>query len=63
MVETWNQTRVEYDRAAPFHRVFAKRAAEMPEHTAVVFEDQALSYAELECRANQLAHFLRDRVF
>jgi non-ribosomal peptide synthetase component F len=27
---------------------------------AVVFEDRQLSYGEFECRANQLAHHLRE---
>ncbi|GAB1510049.1 non-ribosomal peptide synthase/polyketide synthase [Actinophytocola sp. KF-1] len=40
------------------HELFAEQAARTPEATAVVFEDAALTYAELDARANQVAHHL-----
>ncbi len=42
-------------------RRFAIQAALTPEHTAVLFEKQSLTYAELDARANQLAHYLHKR--
>ena len=39
--------------------LFAAQAAQTPEAVAVVFEDQQLTYAQLDGRANQLAHHLR----
>src|ERR1700716_2551035 len=39
----------------------AGQAANTPKATALVFGDEQLSYAELDCRANQLAHYLRER--
>jgi amino acid adenylation domain-containing protein len=42
----------------PIHRWFEVVAAAQPDTPAIVFEDQILTYAELNRRANQLAHYL-----
>ena len=54
----WNDTRAEYTRAC-VHELFERQAAETPEALAVVCEDERLTYAELNERANRLAHHLR----
>ncbi|TCP59139.1 amino acid adenylation domain-containing protein [Tumebacillus sp. BK434] len=43
----------------PVHHLFEQQAARMPDATAVRFGEQTLTYAELNLRANQLAHKLR----
>ncbi len=41
------------------HRLIEKQAQQTPNETAVVFENQQLTYAELDHRSNQLANYLR----
>ena len=40
------------------HELFEKQAARTPDATAVVFENETITYAELNARANRLAHRL-----
>jgi amino acid adenylation domain-containing protein len=53
-----NDTRQEVP-AAPFHRLFERKAQEAPASPAVVSGGATLSYGELNRRANQLARLLR----
>ncbi|MFF3739348.1 amino acid adenylation domain-containing protein [Streptomyces sp. NPDC002566] len=46
---------------APVHELYAARAAAQPSHPALEFGAQVLSYAELDARANRLAHELAAR--
>ncbi len=55
----WNDTEVDYPLDACIHQLFEAQVAENPDAVAVVFEKQRLTYGELNCRANQLAHYLR----
>ncbi len=55
----WNQTQVEYPRNQFIHQLIADQAEKKPEAIAVVFEDQQLTYRELNNKANCLAHYLR----
>ncbi len=56
----WNQTRTEFPSDKCVHELFEEQVAKTPEATAVVFEEEELSYAELNRRANRLAHYLRE---
>jgi len=54
----WNNTQKEYPREKCFHHLFEAQVERAPEAVAVVFENQQLTYRELNQRANQLAHHL-----
>ena len=54
-----NETKVEYQYGKPLHEMFVAQAERTPSATAVVCEKHQVSYAELNTRANQLAHYLR----
>ena len=55
----WNDTRIELPRDLFLHRGFEAIAEKHPDLRAVAFEDQQLSYGQLNRRANRLAHYLR----
>ena len=55
----WNDTRTSYPKDKCIHELFEERVERTPEAVAVVFEDQQLTYRELNWRVNQLAHHLR----
>ena len=58
----WNNTQADYPIKQCIHNLFeaqVERASLTPDAIAVVFEDQQLTYRELNQRANQLAHHLR----
>ncbi|HJR08149.1 MAG TPA: amino acid adenylation domain-containing protein [Pyrinomonadaceae bacterium] len=57
----WNQTRIDYPRDRAIHELFEEQAERTPDRVAVVFQDEELSYGELNRRANRLAHYLAAR--
>ncbi|HST59897.1 MAG TPA: amino acid adenylation domain-containing protein, partial [Longimicrobium sp.] len=60
VLEQWNRTAAEYPADRCIHELFAQQAERTPQAEAVVHEGTALSYGELNRRANQLAHHLED---
>jgi amino acid adenylation domain-containing protein/FkbM family methyltransferase len=59
ILHTWNQTRRDYAPQPSIQQRFEAQVARDPATLALVYEDQPLSYGELNRRANQLAHRLQ----
>nr|VFK28488.1 MAG: amino acid adenylation domain-containing protein [Candidatus Kentron sp. MB]VFK32876.1 MAG: amino acid adenylation domain-containing protein [Candidatus Kentron sp. MB]VFK75925.1 MAG: amino acid adenylation domain-containing protein [Candidatus Kentron sp. MB] len=59
MLVDWNDTEAPYPRDTCIHELFEEQAAKRPGAVAVVFEDQEVTYGEINIRANRLAHRLR----
>ncbi|NEP32365.1 non-ribosomal peptide synthetase, partial [Moorena sp. SIO3B2] len=56
----WNNTQAEYPKDKCIHQLFEEQVERTPDAVAVVFEEQKLTYHELNCQANQLAHYLEN---
>ena len=56
----WNDTAAVYPKDKCIHELFETQAEGTPEAVAVQFEGKVLTYRELNSRANQLAHYLRE---
>ena len=57
-VEGWNRTGAGYPATTCIHQLFEDQARRTPHEPAVVFGAESLTYAELDARANRLAHHL-----
>src|SRR5262249_25665730 len=55
----WNDTAADFPEDACIHELFESQVRRTPDSVAAVFEDEQLTYRELNTRANQLAHHLR----
>ncbi len=54
----WNKSEVDFSQDKCLHQLFEEQVTQTPDAVAVVFEDQQLTYRELNEQANQLAHYL-----
>jgi amino acid adenylation domain-containing protein len=55
----WNDTKVDYHQNKCIHQLFEEQVNKTPDAIAVIFENQKLTYQELNQKANQLAHYLQ----
>ncbi|WP_425117683.1 non-ribosomal peptide synthase/polyketide synthase [Burkholderia gladioli] len=58
LLHDWNATSTPYPEDVCLHQQFEQQVERTPDAVALVFEEQTLSYAQLNARANQLAHEL-----
>ncbi len=57
----FNQTAAPYPDDVCIQRLFEDQVERTPDRIALTFENQNLTYAQLNARANQVAHYLRAR--
>ncbi|MDB9440359.1 amino acid adenylation domain-containing protein, partial [Sphaerospermopsis kisseleviana CS-549] len=55
----WNDTQADYPVGKCLHDLFEQQVELTPDAVAVVFDDQQLTYQQLNQKANQLAHYLQ----
>ncbi|MDZ7969156.1 MAG: amino acid adenylation domain-containing protein [Nostoc sp. DedSLP03] len=55
----WNNTKTDYPQDKCIHELFEAQVEKTPSDIAVIFENQKLTYQELNDQANKLAHYLQ----
>lgn len=55
----FNQTDANYPKNNCIHQLFIEQVERTPNNIAVAFNEEQLTYTELNARANQLAHYLQ----
>ncbi|MFG6107497.1 amino acid adenylation domain-containing protein [Leptothoe sp. EHU-05/26/07-4] len=56
---TWNDTQCHLLQEQCIHRLFEAQVAKTPDAVAIVFEQEQLTYRQLNQKANRLAHYLQ----
>ena len=55
----WNKTERDFPKGKTLPQLFEAQVTKTPDNVAVVFEDQSLTYRELNEKSNQLARYIR----
>ncbi|GAB3038737.1 hypothetical protein GCM10027285_23520 [Oleiagrimonas citrea] len=61
VIEAFNDTHADYPQSHCLHEMFEEQASKTPTAIALIFEGRALTYRELNTRANQVAHHLLEQ--
>ncbi|MCK4258834.1 MAG: amino acid adenylation domain-containing protein, partial [Halanaerobiales bacterium] len=59
IIMEFNDTEREFDQHSCIHHKFERQVEKNPDHIALIFNDNSLTYRDLNVKANQLAHYLR----
>ncbi|MGB7606716.1 MAG: amino acid adenylation domain-containing protein, partial [Lutisporaceae bacterium] len=57
----FNNTTAEYPKDKTLYQLFEQRAAETPDNIAAIYEEESITYKELDAKSNQLARTLREK--
>ena len=55
----WNNTQADYPQDKCIHQLFEEKVQQYPDSIAVNFDNEQLTYQELNTRSNKLAHYLQ----
>ena len=55
----WNDTGADYPRHTPLHQLLAQTARQYPDKTALIVNDERMSFRVLDETANRVAHYLK----
>jgi amino acid adenylation domain-containing protein len=55
----WNDTAADYPKGKCIHELFEQQVERTPDAIAAIFNEERLTYGELNARANQLSHYLQ----
>ncbi len=58
LIDVFNDIEVEYDENQSLNSIFDQQVERHPEQVALAFEEEVLTYDELDKRSNQVAHYL-----
>jgi amino acid adenylation domain-containing protein len=61
VLSEFNDTCATYPREKTIHQLFEEQAERMPDNVAVIFNDENMTYRELNMKSNQLALVLRKK--
>jgi amino acid adenylation domain-containing protein len=61
LFQEFNQTAKDYPQGKSIQQLFEEQVQKTPNNMAVIFEDQQLTYTQLNRQANQLAHYLQKK--
>ncbi len=59
LLQSWAETKTALSHHSFVHEAFEAQVEQTPEAIALVYEQTQLTYRELNCQANQLAHYLK----
>lgn len=60
ILQDWTNTITDYPRHSTIAQIFAQQVAQNPEKTAIVWQNQEITYQQLERQSTQLAFYLQE---